>query len=358
MDNATTRKWLDTEWEDVLKGAESMPDPEMDRLVNSSVVSIRYAVVTQILGKIADPSRSLLYLQSGSGEPGAWNARSFCDDVIVPWVAENHDVIGASAEPYASKPLRRTGLSQGMSDVRSSNEWDCLVMLFESLECASPDELRKAYRRCLAAVARRLSRQSFKYPIPMRISAARTQDTLEKFLSDQSGGLRPMVVAVALMQILGKGFGLFRRVESQGVNEADAVSGLPGDVMCYAADDNLIMAVEVKDRNLTLADVRASTRKAQRADQGFSSFLFTTPGIVSSEKVDIDESMEQAWASGLNLYQVNLLELAASSLVLLDEKWRPELLRGIGRELDRRSEHGHRRAWYDILTRLTEANKT
>lgn len=358
MDNATARKWLDSEWEKVLRAVESSPDPEMDRLVDSSVVSIRYAVMTQMLGKIADSSRSLLYLQSGTGEPGAWNARSFCDSVIVPWVAENHDVIGTSAEPYASKPLRRLQLRHGMPDVRNSKEWDCLVTLFESLEDASLDELRETYRRCLAAVARRLARQSFKYPIPMRISAARTWATLEEFLSDQSGGLRPMVVASALMQVLGEGFGLFSRVESQGVNEADAASGVPGDVMCYAKDDSLIMAVEVKDRNLTLTDVRSSTRKAQQADQGFSSFLFTAPGIVPSEKAEIDESLERAWASGLNLYQVDLLEFATSSFVLLDEEWRSKFLRGIGNELDRRREHRHRRVWYEILSRLAEANKT
>ena len=356
MDNAAARKWLDTEWQDVLMAAEMSPDPEVDCLVDSSVVSIRYAVVTQILGKIADPSRSLLYLQIGSGEPGAWNARSFCDVVIVPWVADNHDVIGTSAEPYANKPLRRSRLWRGMTDVRSK-DWDRLVSLFESLENASADELRQAYRRCLAAVARRLSRQSFKYPIPMRVSAAKTREALEDFLSDQSGGLRPMVVAAALMQVLGEGFSLFSRVESQGVNEADAASGVPGDVMCYA-DDRIVMAVEVKDRNITLTDVRSSTRKAQQADQRLSNFLFMAPGIRHSEKAEIDDSMERTWASGLNLYQVDLLDLAAISFVLLDEEWHPRLLRGIGVELDRRGDHEHRRAWLDILSKIAEATRS
>ena len=357
MDNSTIRKWLDAEWTEVLRIAESAPDPDMDQLVDSSIVSIRYALLTQILGKIADPSRSLLYLQSGKGEPGAWNARSFCDSVVVPWVAENHDVIGSSAEPYASKPLRRLRLSRDMSDVRNTNEWDRLVDLFESLEHVSPAELRKAYRRCLRALARRLSRQSFKYPIPLRISAAKTRETLQEFLSNQSGGLRPMVVATSLMQVLGESFGLFNKIESQGVNEADAASGLPGDIMCYDADDRLIMAVEVKDRNLTLTDVRSSTRKAQQADQKLSNLLFTAPGMVPSETVQIGEFMERAWASGLNLHRVDLLKLTMNSLMLLDEEWRPKLLRWIGNELDRRGEHSHRHAWYDILSRLAETYK-
>ena len=226
MDSAEARKWLDSEWEDVLSDAELAPDPEMDRLIDSSVVSIRYAVVTQMLGKIADSTRSLLFLQSGTGEKGAWNARSFCDSVIVPWVAENHDVIGTSAEPVCEQAISSVFGGGGQALVEAV------------LQVPDPH----AYQ--CSGDARLVGGNSV----------------------GSSGGFRPMVVAAALMEVAGKGFGLFSRVDSQGVNEADAASGVPGDVMCYAADDSVVMAVEVKDRNLTLADVRSSTRKAQQAD--------------------------------------------------------------------------------------------
>lgn len=349
MDAEAAREWLDAEWRDVLTAADSTPDPEIDRLVNSKVTSIRYALITQVVGKIADPSRSLFYLQIGEGEPGVWDARGFCDKVIVPWVSDNHDVIGTSREPYASKPLRRVRIEHGMKNVRDK-DWDRLAALFEVWDGASPDELRAACRRCLAAIARRLTGQSFKYSIPLRISAAQTRVLLEAFLSDQSGGLRPMVVSAALMQALGEGFGLFARVESQGVNEADAATGAPGDVMCYAKDDSLILAVEVKDRRLTLSDVRSSARKARQADTTLKSLLFAVPGLREAEREPIAEDMEQAWASGLNIYHIDILDLAAVGFVLLSEDWRPKLLRAIGAELDRRGDHQHRRAWHDLLT--------
>ena len=60
MDTAEAREWLDRTWEKALKTDDEAPDPEVDRLVNSDVVSIRYAVLTQLLGKIADRKRSLL----------------------------------------------------------------------------------------------------------------------------------------------------------------------------------------------------------------------------------------------------------------------------------------------------------
>jgi len=110
VNNSEARAWLDAEWSKALeKNAAQVGDidEQLDRLVNSRVSSVRYALITQLLGKLTDPKRSLMCLQSGSSDPGAWNARSFCDAVIVPWVSENQNVLGTSAEPYASKPLRR-----------------------------------------------------------------------------------------------------------------------------------------------------------------------------------------------------------------------------------------------------------
>ncbi len=167
MDNTEVRRWLDDAWHKVLETGAADSDPISDRLVNSTVVSIRYAVITQLLGKIADPCRSLMYLQSGDQNAGAWNARSFCDSVVVPWVSENHDVLGTSAEPYASKPLRRPWLERDMPNVRDKAEWTALFDFFDPIDQSVPDDLEKAFIQCLESVARRLAKQSFKprYPI-------------------------------------------------------------------------------------------------------------------------------------------------------------------------------------------------
>ena len=93
MDNAKAREWLDAEWAKAIAENDMTPDDDMDILANSKTVAIRYALVTQILGKIADPSRNLLTLQMAASGPGAWDARSFATAVVVPWVAANHHVL-------------------------------------------------------------------------------------------------------------------------------------------------------------------------------------------------------------------------------------------------------------------------
>ena len=156
------------------------------------------------------------------------------------------------------------------------------------------------------------------------------------------------------MQVVGDGFSLFERVESQGLNEADVASGAPGDIMCYDDSNHMVLAVEVKDRALTLSDVRASTRKARESDAALSSLLFAAPGIRNRDETAIDNSVMTAWASGLNIYQIDIVDLAASTFSLLSEDWRPTLLRQIGKELDARGDHAHRRAWHDLLSTLGE----
>lgn len=67
--------------------------------------------------------------------------------------------------------------------------------------------------------------------------------------------------------------------------------------------------------------------------------------------------MTTAWASGLNIYQIDVIELAVAAFMLLGEEWRPVFLREIGRELDNRGDHAHRHEWHDILSKLTEDNE-
>ena len=353
MDNAEARQWLDDAWGRVLENVPGDPDGEVDRLVNSRVLSICYAVLTQMMGKIAEEHRSLLSLQMGDGEtPGAWDARSFCSAVVVPWVADNHDVLGTSPDPYVNNPLRRLRLDAGTEKLRYRDEWDALVAFLTPLDTASRDELEAAFMRCLASAARRLVAQFIRYEIPVRVSLPQMLHVLEAFFSVKSGGLRPLAVTAAMMAVLGRAFSIFASVSSQGLNEADSSTGAPGDVMCLADDGSMVLAVEVKDRALTLADVRSSTGKARAATDPLRTLLFATPSVRDDELNAIHENIEEAWASGLNISQFDILDLAKAAFALLPEEWRPTLLREIGTELDRRGNHTHRQAWHTLLSNI------
>lgn len=347
--------WLDDQWEQALANYTGAPDPEIDRFVDSSVVSIRYAFLTQLLGKHADPARDLLCLQRGdrgssTESSGRWDPRGFCTRVVVPWNQRHQNVLGASREPYVSKPLRRPRLDRQMESLKNRVEWDALVEFLTALESASdPAKVEDALRRCIKSVARRLRDQQVEYPVPMRIGLDQLCNILDRYLEVANGGLRPLVVTTALMRTLGKAFSLFTRVESQGVNEPDSATGRPGDVMCYGEDDTLALAVEVKGDELTLIELEGTIEKARSAR--VANILFATPGFVASDREAIRARVTEEFAQGSNIYQASIQSLVRNSFMLLGEDWRVKFLYEICSELDARSSQPmDRLAFADLLT--------
>ena len=347
--------WLENQWEQVLSAYESDPDQEIDRFIDSSVVSIRYAILTQLLGKLTDPNRDLLCLQRGkqdsdAGVTGRWDPRGFCTRVVVPWIQSHHSVLGTSGDPYVSKPLRRPRLDEGMESLKSRQEWDALVSFLTTLQDSSdPAMVKDAVQRCLKSIVRRLRKQQVDYPIPMRIGLDHLCDILDRYLAASNGGLRPMVVTTALMQTIGKAYSLFSRVESQGVNEADAASGVPGDVMCYGEDDALALAVEVKGHGLTLIELESTITKARSSR--VTNILLATPGFVSADKESMEAKITEEFAQGSNIYQTSVQSLVRSVFMLLTEDWRVTFLYSVCSELDARStQPSDRLAFADLLT--------
>ena len=349
LTNSQAKALLAEEWDRALRQNAPSPDHPVDELVNSKVKSIRYALITQILGKVADPGRSAMAIQLGDGSEGAWDARSFAKDVIVPWEIENNHFLGGSGDPYVSKPLRRTRLDDQQTKVRDKGDWQKLENFLHPLDTAESVELNEALRRVLASFARKLADESFGYLIPGRIDQLRLEYVVSEFLQESSGGLRPLAVAAALFKTIGKGFSLFDEIRSQGVNEADAAKGVPGDIMCYNESGNICLAVEVKGTELTLTHVEETTKMAKRSNEEISNLIFAAPSVREKDVDEIEDRICRRWTENLNLYAVSIFNLVATTLVLLDESWRIVFLREIGNQLDDLRDQAARRRWDDLL---------
>ena len=342
MNDEGLNVWLDSQWEQALASFDSEPDEEIDRFIGSSLVSIRYAVFTQLLGKLADADRDLLCLQRGDPETanadGRWDPRSFCTRVVVPWVRRTQNVLGTSSDPYVNNPLRRPRLDEGMGSLSPSSrgEWEALVAFLSEMQSdGRRSTVEAALVRCLMSIARRLRSQSVVYPVPHRISLSQLCSLLDRYLAVSDGGLRPMIVATALMRTLGEAFSIFARVESQGLNEADTASGAPGDVSCFGADEELVLAVEVKGHRLTYVELGATILSARSAD--VTNILFATPGIANADREEIETRIADEFASGSNVHQISINDLVRTTFSLLGEDWRVRFINEICDELDARS---------------------
>jgi len=358
LDDNEIASWLDKVWQDTLAKSGLDSDPEVDIIQNSGYVSIRYVLITQLLGKFADGSRDALCLQRGSKEgaveEGRWDPRSFCARIVVPWVQRTDNVLGTSTDPYVSKPLRRPRLDELSIPLKARDEWDRVERVLGKVQDRNdPAFTEQTLRRCLASIARRYLALDIEYSIPSRVGYSQMLAAVESFLATKSRGEVPLIVATAVLRILGNQFGLFDEVKRQGINEPDSPTGSPGDIQCFIWGEQdvrtLILAVEVKDIELRLVDVNATIQKARR--QKLADILFVTPGIVTKEASEVKSKFHEEWTKGLNLYQLSLMDLLRVLTPLSGEDIRPVLLKEIGDEINRSaSQPALRTAWADVLS--------
>ena len=238
---ATPLEWLRALWLEALADDNPAIDDGINELINCNVVSVRYALLTQLLGKLADHGRDALSIQRGDAgtaeAAGRWDARSFCQANVVPWVAEAGQVLGTSPDPYVNNPLRRPRLDAGYEPRRDRALWDELVDTLNVVqELDDPAYTETRLRQCLAALVRKYNALTVQFDVPHRISLEATLALVASYLNEPSGGERPQVVAAALMRAIGERFGIFDRVDRQAINEADAAAGRPGDIICYSND--------------------------------------------------------------------------------------------------------------------------
>ena len=341
-------------WAEMLEEDAPQIDEGIEELINCNVVSIRYALLTQLFGKFCAPGRDALSIQRGDAETaeaaGRWDARSFCQSYVVPWVSEAGQVLGTSPDPYVNNPLRRPRLDAGHEALRSRALWGKLSDILGLIqEQNDQDYTEQQLRRCLASLIRKYNALNVQFDVPQRISLETTVNTVFQYLAEPSGGERPQIIVAALMRIIGNKFGLFDQVLRQAINEADAASSRPGDVVC-SLDGEEVLAVEVKDRSLELQDVEAVIIKARRSNITEVLFANTAP---RQEAPDIAERVQREFGLGINIYDLEIEVLLRVILTISGEESRTEFLTFVGQELNERvTQPSHKVAWQELLLRL------
>ncbi|MCY4385068.1 MAG: restriction endonuclease, SacI family [Nitrospinae bacterium] len=344
------RELLDELWEIVTQEEGGEINPDIARLVGSRFVAIRYCLPTQLLGKLTDPKLDCLCLQKGRGDSDSqWDPRSFAEKVIVPWCAENQSVLGTSAEPYVGKPLRKPRLEENPEKVRGIEEWVLLYRILDEVERRNSQEYtRLCMLQALRSIHRKFAELDFEYFVPERISMEQTEKLIGEFLSEGSGGDRGLSVAAALFETFGRYFGIYQEVKRHAINAADQATGMAGDIECIGGDGKLRFAIEVKERNVTLADVRSAVLKARKAS--LRELLFNAPGANPSDKEEMADLFARTWASGTNLYRLSINELIRVGLSLTGESGRIDFLENVGRQLDEYgTQPSNRKRWKELL---------
>jgi len=230
--------------------------------------------------------------------------------------------------------------------------WNRLVELLSNVEQqADPQFTTALFHQVLLEMFRRQQSLKFSYPVPPRVSLELTLSISAKFLEERSGGDRAQALAGALFDAIGLHFGIFAQVNRASINASDEATGQAADLECRDKTGKLILAVEVKDRTVTLADVEGTLHKSRQRQ--ITEILFTGKGIRADEQAALDGRISRAFTAGQNLYIFDFFDLARSVLAIGGEEIRITFLKKVGEHLDTwNTQPSHRQAWQKLLQKL------
>ncbi|MEO7143546.1 MAG: restriction endonuclease, SacI family [Bryobacteraceae bacterium] len=360
-------------WPEVCARAEASPafdylddsnliESIRDSLADSTDKTYHYVLITQLVSKVTNAALNARSLQERADVDGSFDPRSVCKKVIVPFDRAQLDgALGRSPDPYVNNPVRVPLLTKADRGSKSDPEmWDKLCDLVDIVEAKDEAFARNLFLQVLLEIYRKLGTVEIRYDVPLRASLVQVIAATESFSEEKSGGDRPLALAAALFQIIGKYFKLFQPEIRRGkINASDAAAGQVADLECIDAGGRVVLAVEVKDRTVTVSDLEeklGATRKKAIREVFFLSGRRNAQ-TRSAQTDDVAARVAKEFSAGQNLYVFHLIDLARSVLALAGEEPRREFLLLVGRQLDEFSDTKHRLAWKRALQQMATALK-
>ena len=238
----------------------------IDLVIDNTHLTFKYVLFTAILSKATDVTINTLCLQKKSKLPGAYDARTVCHKVIVPFEMETLEkVLGGSNEPFLNKPARYEELDKSNA-VRRGNDQMLLNALCDNLPLIHTSE--DAYE-CLVYLLRKLillrdankTLTIFSVPESSNLPA-KLMTYIETALSQSFEGEVLTLLVAGVYHLFFRGENAL--VEVHPVNQCGASGREISDLDVYV-DGVLISSNELKDKNYTESDVRHAADKVIQA---------------------------------------------------------------------------------------------
>lgn len=238
----------------------------IDYIIDNTHLTFKYILFTAILSKATNPQINALCLQKGSTLPGAYDARTVCHKVIVPFEMEVLEkALGGSNEPFLNKPARFPEIDKSNA-VRRGNDQRLLNSLCDNLPLIRTQE--DAYQ-CLVYLLYKLIKLRDAKKLRLVFSIPDSSNLPSKLMAFIERALENSYEGEVLTLLVAGIYHLrFNRptdlVEVHPVNESGASSKEISDLDVYA-NDLLISSNELKDKEYAETDVRHAADKVLTA---------------------------------------------------------------------------------------------
>lgn len=246
----------------------------VDKIIHGTHKTYRYILFTALLAKAINASLNPLALQAGAPINGAYDARSLCHTVIVPFERKFlHNGLGGSNEPYLNKPARFTHLSTSNA-VRAGKDREALKTLIELLTNLEQQTAKKLLCHSISAILENAARREEQ--LATRENFANSLELyhfMRKLLERSCQGETCVILVGAIEKTFYNMTQGNFRVLCHPVNEAGASHNQVGDIDIFH-DDEYCYSIEVKDKDFTAIDVDFALSKMFMADAMSGGFIY------------------------------------------------------------------------------------
>lgn len=272
----------------------------ISKILNGTHKTYKYILITGLLAKSTNNSANPISLQSGADIDGAYDARSLCHNVVVPFERDFlSNALGGSNEPFLNKPARFTHLSI-YNAVRAGNDRETLEILIKVLSSLESASEALNYLGCaLAIVGKRveelktLNDSSIVYnPTIIEI-----YEFIIRFIEKSFEGESCAIIIASLEKIYYNKLKKHYKVIAHKVNQSGASSKEIGDIDIYR-EDKFIYSIEVKDKTFSEYDLEHAFNKVMAAGGEKAEFIFG-PNCLQFDKVAITKKLKEFGEKGL-----------------------------------------------------------
>ncbi|MGI9212238.1 MAG: restriction endonuclease, SacI family [Methylococcaceae bacterium] len=223
----------------------------------------KYILVNGILAKATSENANPLALQAGASFSGAFDARSLCHKVLVPFERDFlSNILGGSNEPFLNKPARFTHLDSENA-VRKGKDKEILLLLINLFASIETSEDAKQYLACVLCFLRKQleeKSQLFENVIAYSPTLVEIYEFSLRFIEQSFEGETSAIIVGTLESLLHQYMDGEYSVKTHKVNQSGASSKEVGDIDVFH-DGDFYYSIEVKDKNFNEYDVEHAFNK-------------------------------------------------------------------------------------------------
>jgi hypothetical protein len=303
----------------------------IEEVIVGSQKTYRYILITALLALATEPKVNPLCLQASSSMEGAYDARSLCHKVIVPFEKKYlEDRLGGSNEPYLNNPARFKEISL-TNAVRGGKSKEILKTLHSILSSIQPQDAFQYLVFCIKCTLKRKPKGISSIQLSGASLGNRSPviKFVESLMMKTSQGETSALITAALFQMLAGTYDETFYVEAHSVNQSGASSNEVSDIDVYHGPE-LLFTIEVKDKDFNEHDIEHAVKKAMDVGSsrlffvcGFNAKLETTQKSLD----DISSSYSENYNFDLVFFQ--LLELTKFLTAFAPQRYLENFLIGL-----------------------------